>query len=505
MKALLSPRTPSIVHKETSMWKTAPACSTVIATNLLQCLIRAWLGAAALTAPAAERAYFRSDLGIALDQRLPAQLGAEGVRRWRTVLDSGHSTPVISAGKVFLTTFRAEERKLATVALDADTGRVLWERKAPASRLEPFHPATGSPAGASPACDGERLYVFFGSYGLICYTLDGETVWELPLGPFQDEFGASSSPVLFGESLFLCEDHDLDSFLLALDRRTGRQLWKVPRPDAVRSYSTPAFWSRPGRDELLVAGALELAAYDPASGQKLWWVHGLARIVIPVPVPSGDMVFVASWTPGGDPGRRLTLDAWPAALARWDANQDGRLARGEIDNADVLDRFFRMDLDQSATLERAEWERHAQVFRQAQNAALALKPGDARGGLTGGALVWKYQRGVPYVASPLVHKGIFWMVKDGGLVTRLDAMTGQVLSEERLPGMGGYYASPVAADGKVYFASEQGVISVVSDGPEWRVISSHPLQEKIYATPVAAGDRLFIRTQEALYSFGRNR
>jgi outer membrane protein assembly factor BamB len=115
--------------------------------------------------------------------------------------------------------------------------------------------------------------------------------------------------------------------------------------------------------------------------------------------------------------------------------------------------------------------------------------------------LWKYQRGVPYVATPLLDRGILWMVKDGGVVTKLDANTGQLLQEERLPGPGGYYASPVAGDGKVYFASEQGVVSVVFNEPEWKILSSKDMHEKIYATPCLERGRLFLRTNKALYCF----
>ena len=452
---------------------------------------------------AGEVSYFRSDGGIATSTGpLPDQLDAPGVVRWRVPIDSGHSTPVVSGTRIFVTTYRAAERQLATVALDAENGKVLWQRPAPTERIEDYHRGTGNPAASTPACDGEHLYVFFGSYGLICYDLEGQPLWQQRLGPFQDEYGASSSPVLIDGKLILCEDHDLNSFLIALDARTGRTLWKVPRPDAVRSYSTPAVWTQDGRKELLVAGALQLAAYAVDTGEKLWWVNGLARIAIPVPAAEGPMVFTASWTPGGDPGKRLALDNWSTALSKWDSNHDGKLSRAEIHDPEVLDRFFRMDLDQSGDLDQHEWERHAEVFRRAENAALGWKP-VGHGDLTGSALVWKHQRGAPYVASPLAHRGIFWMVKDGGIVTKLDATTGQLLQEERLPGaMGGYYASPVLADGKVYFAGELGVVSVVAEERDWRVLSSRNFHEKIYASPVVENGRLFIRTDQALYRLG---
>ncbi len=460
-----------------------------------------WWAFVAGSALASASVYFRSDGGVAVGAgKLPDRLEGAEALRWRVPLDSGHSSPVLWGETIYLTTYRASEAELATLALDAKTGAVLWKQAAPVQRIEAYHRATGNPAAATPACDGERLFVFFGSYGLICYDLEGRKQWEQPLGPFQDEFGASSSPVLVEGKVILNEDHDLNSFLVAFDARSGRTVWKRARPEAVRSYSTPAVWAREGRKELLVAGALELSAYDPGSGEKLWWVQGLARIVIPVPAVEGEMVYTASWTPGGDPGRRLALDPWPRALARWDRDRDGKLARSEIDDAEVLDRFFRMDLDQSGDLTQAEWERHAEVFRRAQNGALGLKP-MGRGDLTMSAVVWKHQRGAPYVPSPVVHKGLFWMVKDGGIVTQIEAATGRLVLEERLTGMGAYYASPVVGDGKVYFAGELGTVSVVAEQREWRVISSHNLGEKIYATPVLDKGRVFIRTDQALYCF----
>jgi outer membrane protein assembly factor BamB len=245
---------------------------------------------------------------------------------------------------------------------------------------------------------------------------------------------------------------------------------------------------------------LRLTAYDPDGGKPLWWIDALARIVIPTPVPSGPLIYMASWSPGGDSGKRIGLVPWDSALAKWDANHDGKLSRGEIDDPEVLDRFFRMDLDQNGTLDQHEWERYAEVFRRAQNAMLAIKPAGL-GELDDKAVVWKHSRGVPYVATPLLNHGILWMVKEGGIVTKLDANSGELLQEERVPGVGNYFASPVAGDGRVYFASESGTVSIVGAEHDWRLISSRAFHEKIYATPCLNGDRLFLRTDRALYCF----
>lgn len=443
--------------------------------------------------------YFLRSGGSGQAGTLPERFDNPGQLCWRKALDPGHSTPIISAGKIFLTTFNESSQELATVALDKQTGDLLWREVAPAAAIEPYH-RTGSPAAPTPASDGQRLFVFFGSYGLLCYDTDGKRLWERPMGPFQDEFGSGSSPVLAGNKLILLQDKDVGSFVMAIDLYTGKTLWKADRPDAVRSYSTPVLWENDGQKQVVVAGALQLTGYDLGTGEKEWWVNGLARIVIPMPVVDSQRIYMASWAPGADSGARISLDSWETALSQWDANNDGKLVKEEIGDREVLSRFYRMDLDQSRSLNQQEWDRHSEVFLRAQNALLALRP-EGKGDLTESAVLWKYHRGLPYVATPLLHNGMVWMVKDGGIVTKIDADTGVVLQEERLGGFGSYYASPVVGDGKVYFASESGVVTVVAEDRSWKVLSSHPFREKIYATPVIDGDRILIRTDKALYCF----
>ena len=451
----------------------------------------------------ADDRYFRSDLGIAdsSTQSLPDRLDQPENLAWRVSIDSGQSTPVVANGKVFVTTFNAESELLATLALDERSGALLWKQPLQVEQIEKYHPSKGNAAAATPACDGERLYVFFGSYGLICYDLDGIKLWEQKMGPFQDEFGAGSSPVLVNDMIILNQDHDADSFVIAFDKTTGKTRWKTPRPDAVRSYSTPTIWSWNGKRQLLVAGALTLTSYDPDTGKQLWFTSGLARIVIPNPIPAGDRIYMASWAPGGDSGRRISFDPWPVALENWDEDKNGQLAKSEIKNGEVLNRFVRMDLDQSENLDQAEWERQAAVFDRAENSVIALKPSEAGGKLADTDVIWRYDRGIPYVATPLLHRGILWMVKDGGIVTKLEASDGTLLHRERLAGHGSYYASPVAGDGKVYFADDRGFVSVVTSSRDWKILSSHKFREKIQTTPVIQGNRIYIRTQKALYAF----
>ena len=482
---------------------TTAQMSFLARTVFILVLVSAPLALRASDAPAANTNYFRSDAGVARSAgALPENLEAPEALVWRVPLDGGHSTPILNGGRIFLTSWNANSRELATVALDQRTGKSLWRNPVVPEQVEQTH-QIGSPATATAACDGKRVFVFFGSAGVLCYDLEGKKLWEQRMGPFRDEYGAGSSPILCDGKVILNQDHDIDSFLIALDGATGRIVWKTARPDAVRSYSTPSVWIHDGKPEILVAGALQLSAYDPAHGERLWWLNGLARIVIPTPVSSSEMIYMASWAPGGDPGKRVAFVPWTAALSKWDKDADGRLARAEIDDREVLERFFRMDLDQDGLLNQQEWERHAAIFTRAQNAVLAVKP-TGRGELPESAIAWKHNRGVPYVATPLLHEGILWMVKDGGIVTKLDVASGQLLQEERVPGVGNYFASPVAGDGKVYFSSESGSVSVMAAGKDWRVISSRDFHEKVYATPAIENGRLYLRTEQALYCFRGN-
>jgi len=468
-------------------------CAWMSMAGLLSLLMTEAFGAEKVT-------YFRHDGGVAPpDARpLPHEFSDEELV-WKQPVQTGHSTPAVSGGRMFLTTHKDEE--LATVALDLETGSPLWRRVAPNQRIEPHH-RVGSPAAASIASDGERIYVFFGSYGLLCYDHEGKLVWSKPLGPFQDEFGAPSSPILAGDKLILNEDHDVGSFLLALDKKTGRKIWKAPRDEFVRSYATPMVLRVRGELQVIVPGALQLVAYDLETGEKRWWVNGLARIVNTTPAAGGGLVFVATWSPGGDPGERISMEPWSEALENLDADGDGKLTREEVGTGPVLNRFFRIDTNQNQKLEEAEWNRHAGVFRLAQNSIIAIRPG-GKGNVTDEAIMWRYEKGIPYVPSPLLYRGVVYLVKDSGIITALDAETGEVLKRGRAEGRGNYYASPVAGDGKVYLASERGVITVLEAGRKWKVIGEMDFGERIMATPVIHGDRIYIRTGKAVYCFAK--
>ncbi len=214
-------------------------------------------------------------MGVSADKKLPTEFGPNKNVIWKTELPAGHSSPILVGPRIFLTAYQGDT--LYTISLDRQTGKILWRREAPRPRKETMQQTNG-PASPSPVSDGRNVYVFFGDFGVICYGVDGDERWKAPLGPFNNANGHGSSPIVADDMLILICDQDTDSYLLALDKNTGKQRWRVNRPEVTRGYATPAVY-RPatGPAELIVPGAYELIAYNLANGEKLWWVRAAWR------------------------------------------------------------------------------------------------------------------------------------------------------------------------------------------------------------------------------------
>src|SRR4051812_48407254 len=255
-----------------------------IRVRFLAPLLALSFACAAIPTSAQQVSYFRSDRGLADEatHSIPTKLD-DAHLVWKQPLPSGHSSPILAGQRILLTGH--EGNQLSTLCLDRSTGRILWRQSIEVDELEKVH-SEGSAAAASVATDSQRVVSFFGSFGLLCYDIDGKLLWSKKLGPYRDEFGSASSPVLFGGKVFLNEDHDLDSHLLAVRETDGETIWQTPRDGFTRSYATPVIWPVAGKPQLVVAGAVELVAYDPASGRPLWRLEGFARIVNTTPVMS---------------------------------------------------------------------------------------------------------------------------------------------------------------------------------------------------------------------------
>jgi outer membrane protein assembly factor BamB len=432
-------------------------------------------------------------------ERLPVKIGPNTHVLWKTALPPGHSSPIVAGDRIYLTAVR--HKRLLTLALDRKDGRVHWEREAPAHALETIH-SIGSHAQSTPAADREHVVSFFGSCGLFCYDREGKLLWHRAMGPFKNDFGAGSSPVLAGNRLLLCQDHDQDSFLMALDLKGGETLWKTDRSEFLRGYCTPVVWEVDGQKQVVVAGTLRVAGYDLVSGKEIWTVRGIARTICMSPVVGDDgRLYVAGWSAGGDPGAAIAVEPFDRVVKRLDKNGNGKLENGELRTGPIAERFTQVDVDKDGSITRAEYERFRELFRAGRNVVLAIRSG-GKGDITGSHVVWRNTRHVPFCASPLYCDGLIYTVKDGGFLASLDARSGELVQRDRLPGSGNYYSSPVAGDGKIYLVNERGRLSVIQAGRAWRVLSSSDFAEDVYATPALADGRIYVRTTGHLYCFG---
>ncbi|MEW6319508.1 MAG: PQQ-binding-like beta-propeller repeat protein [Acidobacteriota bacterium] len=440
--------------------------------------------------------------GISTAANVPAEFGPARNVVWRLALPEGHSSPILHGERLYLTGFR--DGTLLTFAIDRATGRILWERPAPrvATRVVDKR---NNPASPSPAVEADGVYVFFPDYGLIAYDAAGRERWTMPLGPFTNIYGMGASPVIVGDLVVLVCDQSLGSYVMAVEKRTGRVRWKVDRPEAKSGHSTPILWRGPdGRDQVLVPGSFLLTSYDAETGRKLWWVGGLSFEMKSTPVidqASGTIYVNGYGAPVNDPGNKVSV---PPAEEVWktaDADGDGVLSKAEFPRYTAAFWFDAVDLDTSGTLNRDEWAYYRAAL-DSENGMLAIRLGGS-GDMSDTAFRWKYHRSVPQLPSPLLYGGHLYMVNDNGIITVLDPRTGALIRQGRLAGAPGpHFASPVAAGGRIYFSTEGGAVVTVTPDGAITTESVNDLGEEIYATPAFADGRVYVRTTKALWAFG---
>jgi outer membrane protein assembly factor BamB len=439
--------------------------------------------------------------GVSDTTGLPTEFGPSKNVMWRTALPPGHSSPVLSEDRIFLTAF--DDNHLYVITLDRSTGKILWRREVPRPRKQKLH-ASNSPASPSVATDGRNAYAFFTDFGLVSYGSDGEERWRVPLGPFETPFGLAASPVLaHGKVIQVC-DSEVGSFVIAIDQSTGRTVWRAERPDMTRGFSTPVLYQPAGRAlQALVAGTNRFTAYEADTGKPVWWVRGLTWQMKPTPAVDGDIAYVLGWAGGADQGSQTALPSFAEMLKTADANHDGKLSKDELADPQFKADFEDSDLNADGFLEEREWEKYRER-RTLVNSVMAIRLGGARD-MTDQSILWRHYKSLPNVPSPLLYRNVLYLMKEGGILTALDSATGRMLKQGRLKGaLDFYYSSPVAADGKIFAASQDGHVSVIRAGADWEVLAVNDMDDEVYATPAPVDGRLYLRTKSALYCFGKS-
>ncbi|TKJ33186.1 MAG: pyrrolo-quinoline quinone [Planctomycetes bacterium B3_Pla] len=409
--------------------------------------------------------------GIAEGYPTPAKWDLEQGEniRWKTPIPGlGHSSPVIWGDRVFVTTaVKSEGESKLKVGLygnieseredtdfywrlyciDRRDGRIVWTRQAHAGRPKVKRHAKSSHANATVCTDGDLIVAFFGSEGLYCYDMDGDPIWKKDLGVLdwgyfrapKAQWGGGSSPVIHEKMVILQVDVQKDSFIAVFALEDGAQLWKTPR-DEVPTWGTPTVYTGQEHSQIIVNGYKHIGGYDIETGKEIWRMTGGGDIPVPTPIIAHNLIFITNAH-----GRMA-----PIYAVRLSATGDISLNENESSNQYVA---------------------------------------------------WSYKKGGNYMTTPIAYGDYLYCCSNSGKLSCFDAVTGELAYRESFGTSSvAFSASPVAADGKIYFPAEKGDIYVVRAGPEFKVIAVNKMGETCMSTPAISHGALFFRTRHHLLS-----
>ncbi|HET6890774.1 MAG TPA: PQQ-binding-like beta-propeller repeat protein [Pyrinomonadaceae bacterium] len=412
--------------------------------------------------------------GIAENQHLPDNWNGKTGENilWKTsIAGLAHSSPIIWGDRVFVTsavssdpkaTFRPglygdgdaskdrSRHRWMIYALDRRSGKILWERVAHEGEpLEKRH-IKATYANSTPATDGRIVVAWFGSHGVHAFDVNGRFLWKVDIGRVDVgaydiptfEWGPASSPIIWNGFVILQCDTQADSFIMALDANTGKTVWKTDR-DELPSWGTPTVVSTPAGPELVANASNFIRGYDPRTGKELWRLGRSSKITAPTPIFDRDVIVVAS---GRGPER-------PIFVLRTGARGDLTLPEGKS---------------------------------------------------TSDAILWSRTGRGSYMPTPLIYKGILYVLANNGVLDAYDLRTGEELYRQRLPLVGsGFSASPVAADGKIYLSNEDGEILVVEAGPKFAHLATNTIGDLLMATPALSDGVMYVRSATTVFAIGR--
>ena len=401
--------------------------------------------------------------GVSRTAEPPLEWSEESNLGWKAeIKGNGTSSPVVFGDKVFITTainteevdrslpkpedqpervfgikFPNTSYEMVVLCFDRESGQRLWREVATTLVPHEGHHKDASFASASPFCDGEQLYCWFGSAGLFAYSLDGEKRWERDLGPAKvgASLGEGTSPVVHDGKLILVRDQAGQSTIECLDAASGKTLWKKER-DEGNAWATPAIAIHEGTTQVITTASNAVRSYDLEDGDVIWTATGLTDNSAPSPIVDGN-------AEGGPTVFCMTGYQGHALLAIPITGED-----------DVTDQIR-----------------------------------------------WKADRGTPYVPSPILYDDqLYFTQSNQGILTSLKANDGsEVIERNRVPDLGDIYASPVGADGRIYFVGRKGTTVVIEHGSEFKVLATNQLDDNFHASPALAGKQIFLRGMQFLY------
>ncbi len=384
--------------------------------------------------------------------------------KWKVAIPGkGHSTPIVWGDRIILTTAidtgksgesesppsgprtgpqgmppgrsTANIHEFVVIALSRRDGKVLWRRTVAEEKPEEATHELGSWASNSAITDGEHIYAYFGSRGLYALDMKGELKWERDFGQLRKrmEFGEGESVALYGDKLVVNWDSEGPSFIAALDKTTGKDVWKVDRDEGT-SWATPYVVEVDGRPQVVTSATKLIRSYDLETGQLVWQCGGMTQNAIPTPFAADGLLYVMSGYRG--------------------------------------------------------------------NALLAIRLSGAKGDITGSeAIVWRLEKETSYAPSALLMGGhLYFLRANNGILACFEARTGrEIYAGQRLDGLGNIFASPVGAGDRIYISGQQGTFAVVKAGPRFEVLAKNSLDDNFIASPVCLGNELYLRGTNSLY------
>jgi outer membrane protein assembly factor BamB len=447
----------------------------------------------------------------------PIQFGLKQNLLWSVELPQGHSSPSISGDRIFLTSFDKPVKKLEVLSIDRKNGKIAWRQPVQTPAIETVHDVS-SPATATPIIEGDRVYTYFGSAGVVCHDRNGKLLWSAPMPTAKASFGSGASPALAGDLLIVPRDDEGERKLIALDKNTGKEVWKAnlgggPGTAGNSGHATPVIW----KDQVVLHRSGEIAGYALKDGARLWWLP-LGTQGTSTPALNGDTAYFGA--SGFESEIRDPIPDYVTLVQKYDKNADGvvdteefpgdlafmrRVDAGSTPGAVVTFKKFIAFIDgnKDNKIDKGEWDGVVAMLAKPSPlplGVLAIRLGGEKE-LTKSSVAWSEARAVPEVPMALVYKDRVYTISNGGIASAYDASTGKVLFRGRVGAGGLYYASPIAAGDRIYFASGDGVVSVIAAGDKLEVLSKSDLGEPIFATPAIVEGKLYVRTTGHLYAF----
>ena len=405
--------------------------------------------------------------GISDGECLPVNWSTTENVKWKIEIPGrGWSSPIVWGDKIFVTTAvrelkegeepeeikkglyfggnrdtPTEPHKWVVYCLDLETGKVVWEKVAHEGVPQQGHHLKNTLASETPVTDGEHVYAYFGNVGVFCYDMDGELIWSQDFASHKIRYnwGTAASPVLYEDRLIIVNDNDEDSFLVALNKKTGEEIWRKPR-DEKSNWATPYVWKNVDRTEIVVPATGKVISYS-LEGEPLWEFTGMSSITIAMPFSHEGLLYISSG---------YVLDQTkPIYAIQPGAAGDITLPEGETSN---------------------------------------------------GYIAWSQPKGAPYNPTPVLYNDVYYVLYDRGIFGAFDAKTGEELFRRRVgAGARSFTASPWAYDGKIFCLSEDGDTYVFEAGREFKKLHTNSVEEFCMSTPAIVGESLILRTETQLY------